>query len=112
VHRVVAAVVALLVGGVMIALIRSASDAPRLRVLAGAVIAVLLLQIAAGALVVELGLVAPLRALHIALASALWALVVLVTVLARVTAAVPFAATRQAAERHDTRQAPAGAATL
>jgi heme A synthase len=111
VHRVVAGIVALLVGGIMVALVRDASEDPRIRVIAAAVIAVVLLQIAAGALVVELGLAAPLRALHIALASALWALVVLVTVLVRATAAVPFAA-RQAAGRHETRHAPAGAATL
>jgi heme A synthase len=111
VHRVVAGIVALLVGGVMVALIRDANEVPRIRAIAAAVVAVVLLQIAAGALVVELGLAAPLRALHIALASALWALVVLVTVLVRVTAAVPYA-TRQAAGRHETRHAPAGAATL
>jgi heme A synthase len=110
-HRVVAGFVALLVVSVMVALVRKA-PAPRLRVIAGAVIAVVLLQIAAGALVVELGLAAPLRALHIALASALWALVVLVTALVRAGADVAFVAARPASKRPEPRHAPAGAATL
>jgi heme A synthase len=110
-HRVVAGFVALFVGGVMVTLIRSASNAPWLRAIAVAVIAVLLLQIAAGALAVELGLPAPVRALHIALASALWALVVLATVLvrSRQADAVPV---RSPVVRTDAVQAPAGAATL
>jgi heme A synthase len=109
-HRGVAGFVALFVVGVMVALIRSASDDPRLRVIAAAVIAALLLQVAAGALAVETGLPAPVRALHIALASALWALVVLATVLvrSRQTAVIPV---RSPMKRPDTVQAPAGVAT-
>jgi heme A synthase len=57
-----------------------------LQVVAMVVTGLIVLQIAAGALVVELGLPGAMRALHIALASGLWATVVLVAVLTRVHA--------------------------
>src|SRR6202022_4537095 len=82
-HRVIAGIVVLLVGITMgVVIRRNRGDRP-LRVAAMVVNALILLQIAAGALVVELGLPGAIRALHIALASALWATVMLVAVMAR-----------------------------
>jgi heme A synthase len=80
-HRVVAGVAVLLLGGVMavIARRRRAERAVRIGVLA--VNLLLVLQVAAGALVVELGLPAWSRGLHIALASLLWGTVVAVAAL-------------------------------
>lgn len=83
VHRTVAGVVVVLIGVAMgIVLRRSRGDAT-MRRWAMVVNLVLLLQIAAGALVVVLRLPAGVQALHIALASLLWATVVTVAVLAR-----------------------------
>lgn len=83
VHRVVAGVVVVLIGAAMgIVLRRSRGDAT-IRRWAMVVNLVLLLQIAAGALVVVLRLPSGIQALHIALASLLWASVVTVAVLAR-----------------------------
>jgi len=110
VHRVVAGFVGLLVIGVSIALLRNVHD-PSVRVIAGAIIVVVVLQIAAGAIAVETGLPAPVRALHIALASALWALVVLATVLVRSRQAEA-APIRSATKRPDAMQTPAGVAML
>jgi len=83
VHRVVAGIVVLLIGGVMAVVIRNhrGRGLRPIRVAAIAVTAVLLLQIAAGALVVDLRLPPAAQAVHLALASALWASVVMVTVL-------------------------------
>jgi heme A synthase len=110
VHRVAAGLVGLLVIGVSVALLRRARNDLGLRAIAGAAIAVVVLQVAAGALAVELGLPAPVRALHIALASALWALVVLATVLVRSRQAEAVAV-RSPVVRPDAMQAPVAAAT-
>ena len=83
VHRVVAGIVVLLIGAVMAAVIRRHRGDRALRRAAMAVNVALLLQIAAGALVVVLRLPAAVQGLHIALASLLWAAVVAVAVLTR-----------------------------
>jgi len=82
-HRFVAGVVVLLVcAGLAVVLRRHRGDRA-LRRAALAFYAVVVLQVAAGALVVDLRLPAGIQALHIALASALWATVVIVAVLTR-----------------------------
>lgn len=83
VHRVVAGVAVLLLGAVMGIVIRRHRGARGIRRAAMVVNLVLLLQIAAGALVVVLRLPAGVQALHIALASLLWGSVVGVAVLTR-----------------------------
>ncbi|MBV8194320.1 MAG: COX15/CtaA family protein [Candidatus Dormibacteraeota bacterium] len=83
VHRVVAGVVVLLIGAVMAVVIRRARDDRALRRAAMFVNVAVLLQIAAGALVVVLRLPAAVQGLHIALASLLWATVVAVAVMTR-----------------------------
>lgn len=83
VHRVVAGVVVMVIAVAMVAVLRRhlADRALRLAVIAVGV--VIVLQVAAGALVVDLRLPAGVQALHLALASALWASVVIVAVLTR-----------------------------
>lgn len=83
VHRVVAGVALIVIGGVMAVVIRRHRGERDIRMAAMAVNLVLLLQIAAGALVVVLRLPAGVQGLHIALASLLWAAVVWVAVLTR-----------------------------
>ncbi len=70
----------------------------------------LVLQVAAGALVVELGLPAWVRGLHLALASLLWGTVVVVAVFA--TQDAREAATVSDMQRTDSMRARAGAASL
>ena len=83
-HRFIAGIVVLLVGAAMGIVIRRNRGNRPVRFAAMIVNVFIVLQLAAGALVVELGLPGPIRALHIALASGLWATVVLVAVLTRV----------------------------
>ena len=83
VHRTVAGVVVILIGIAMGIVLRRSRGDVSIRRWAIVVNLVLLLQIAAGALVVVLRLPAGIQALHIALASLLWATVVTVAVLAR-----------------------------
>jgi protoheme IX farnesyltransferase len=83
VHRVVAGVALIVVGGVMAVVVRRHHGAADVRVAAMAVNLALLLQVAAGALVVVLRLPAGMQGLHIALASLLWATAVSVAVLTR-----------------------------
>ncbi|MBV8084510.1 MAG: heme A synthase [Chloroflexi bacterium] len=85
VHRVVAGVVVLLIGAVMGVVIRRMRERPSVRTFAMVVNIVIVLQIAAGALVVDFRLPAAAQALHVALASALWATVLTVTILVRRT---------------------------
>jgi heme A synthase len=80
-HRVVAAVVVILLGGLMAMILRRRRGDRPVRIAVMAVNLLLVLQVAAGALVVELGLPAWVRGLHIALASLLWGTVVTVAVL-------------------------------
>jgi heme A synthase len=82
-HRFIALLVVLLVGAAMGAVMRRHRGDRALRISAVAVSALVLLQVAAGALVVLLGLPPWVRALHLSLASALWATVFLVAVLTR-----------------------------
>lgn len=89
VHRVVAGVAVMLIGAVMGIIIRRHRGEAGIRRAAMVVNAVLLLQIAAGALVVVLRLPAGVQGLHIALASLLWGSVVAVAVLTRARAAQP-----------------------
>lgn len=82
-HRLVAGIVVLLLGYSMMRLRRAR---PGDRALHRATLAVTLLivaQVAAGALVVDLRLPAAVRAIHLALASALWACVVITAAIAR-----------------------------
>ena len=95
----------------MVSVLRRAAGASRFRVAALLVIAVLALQVAAGALAVELELPAAMRALHIALASGLWALVLLVAIAARAPVSHPAAAAAEASPREAWRT-PIGAASL
>ncbi|MBV8528276.1 MAG: COX15/CtaA family protein [Candidatus Dormibacteraeota bacterium] len=83
VHRTVAGVVVVLIGLAMGIVLRRSRGDTTIRRWAMVVNLVLVLQIAAGALVVVLRLPAGVQALHIALASLLWASVVTVAVLAR-----------------------------
>jgi heme A synthase len=80
-HRLVALVVVLILGGLMALIARRRRGDRAVRVGAMAVNLLLVLQVAAGALVVLLGLPAWVRGLHIALASLLWGSVVAVAVL-------------------------------
>jgi heme A synthase len=77
-HRLVALIVVLLLGGLMAMILRKRRGDRRVRIGVMAVNLMLVLQVAAGALVVELGLPAWVRGLHIALASLLWGSVVAV----------------------------------
>jgi heme A synthase len=82
-HRVVALVVVILLGGLMAMIGRRRKSDRGVRIGIVAVNALLVLQVAAGALVVLLALPAWARGLHIALASLLWGTVVFVAVLSR-----------------------------
>lgn len=97
VHRVVAGVAVLVILAVMWIVMRRHRGERGIREAAMIVDVVVLLQIAAGALVVVLRLPAGVQALHIALASLLWAGVVAVVVLARGRQPVPAPAGRQQA---------------
>jgi len=79
-HRLVALVVVLALGGLMAVIARRRRGDRVVRIGVMAVNLLLVLQVAAGALVVLLGLPAWVRGLHIALASLLWGSVVLVAV--------------------------------
>ncbi len=72
VHRLVAGVVVLLLGGLMAMILRRRRGDRGVRIGAMTVNLLLVLQVAAGALVVLLGMPAWVRGLHIALASLLW----------------------------------------
>jgi heme A synthase len=80
-HRLVALVVVVLLGGLMAMIARRRHGDRAIRAGVMAVNLMLVLQVAAGALVVLLGLPAWVRGLHIALASLLWGSVVAVAVL-------------------------------
>jgi heme A synthase len=80
-HRLVALIVVLLLGGLMAIIARRRRGDRVVRIGVMAVNLLLVLQVAAGALVVLLGLPAWVRGLHIALASLLWGTVVAVAVL-------------------------------
>jgi heme A synthase len=82
-HRCVAGVVVLLLGYSMMKLRRARVDDRALRRATLAVALLVVAQVAAGALLVDLRLPAAVRALHLALASGLWACVVVTAVLAR-----------------------------
>lgn len=85
-HRLVALVVVLLLGGLMAMIARRRRGDRAVRIGVVAVNLLLVLQVAAGALVVLLGLPAWVRGLHIALASLLWGSVVAVAVLSMLPA--------------------------
>jgi heme A synthase len=91
-HRLVAGVVVLLLGYSMAKLRRSRAGDRALRRATLAVTLLIVAQVIAGALVVDLHLPAAVRALHLALASALWACVVMTAVITR---GVPVAAVSQ-----------------
>ncbi|HEY7926522.1 MAG: heme A synthase [Candidatus Dormibacteria bacterium] len=82
-HRLVAGVVVLLLGYSMLRLHRAHPGDRALRRATLAVAMLVVVQVAAGALVVDLRLPAGVRALHLALASGLWACVVVTAVIAR-----------------------------
>lgn len=92
-HRVVAGVVVVLLGYSMMKLRRSRPGDRGLRLATLSVSLLIVLQVVAGALVVDLRLPAAVRALHLALASGLWACVVVTAVIAR---GAPVAETRSA----------------
>jgi heme A synthase len=96
-HRLVALIVVLLLGGLMAMIARRRRGDRAVRISVMAVNLLLVLQVAAGALVVLLGLPAWARGLHIALASLLWGSVVLVAVVSTLplNQPVPAAATRR-----------------
>ena len=80
-HRGIAAVAGVLLVCGVIASVRRYREQPGVRPAAWVVSGLLLVQVAAGALVVELRLPAAMRSLHEALASALWATTVLLALL-------------------------------
>ena len=98
-HRLVALVVVLLLGGLMAVIARRRRGDRVVRIGVMAVNLLLVLQVAAGALVVLLGLPAWVRGLHIALASLLWGSVVLVAVVSTLPVNEPVPAA--AAQRGD-----------
>ena len=83
VHRFVAAVAVVVIAGVMVSLIRNREVFAPVRRWAFAVCVIVVLQVTAGALVVDLRLPAAAQAVHLALASALWASLLIVAVLQR-----------------------------
>jgi heme A synthase len=82
-HRLVAGIVVLVLGYSMMRLRRARPDDRALRRATLAVTLLIVAQVAAGALVVDLRLPAAMRAIHLALASALWACVVITAVTTR-----------------------------
>jgi heme A synthase len=82
-HRLIAGIVVLLLGYTMATLRRARRDDRALRRATLAVTLLIVAQVAAGALVVDLHLPPAMRAIHLALASALWACVVMTAVIAR-----------------------------
>jgi heme A synthase len=88
-HRLVAGIVVLLLGYSMMKLRRSRRDDHALRLATLSVSLLIVAQVIAGALVVDLHLPAAVRAVHLALASALWGCVVMTAVIARGVSAVP-----------------------
>lgn len=82
-HRLVAGVVAVFLGWSVARIIRAYKGVRPVRMAAMAVNVVLLLQIAAGAVVVETRLPGYARGIHLALASLLWACAALLALLAR-----------------------------
>jgi heme A synthase len=82
-HRLVAGIVVLLLGYSMVKLRRSRPTDRALRLATVTVSLLVVAQVIAGALVVDLHLPAAVRAVHLALASALWGCVVLTAILAR-----------------------------
>jgi heme A synthase len=109
-HRVVAGVAVLLLGALMGVILRRRRGYRAVRIGVMAVNLLLVLQVAAGALVVELGLPAWIRGLHIALASLLWGSVVAVAVL--ITQAAAEASTAPASQRSEGIRPQAKAASL
>jgi heme A synthase len=88
-HRLFAGVVVLVLGYAMMKLRRARPGDRALRAATISVSLLIVAQVIAGALVVDLHLPAAVRALHLALASALWACVVMTAVISRgVSAAV------------------------
>jgi heme A synthase len=98
-HRLVALVVVLILGGLMAVIARRRRGDGAVRLGAMVVNLLLVLQVAAGALVVLLGLPAWVRGLHIALASLLWGAVVAVAALS--TLPIDEGAPAVAAQRGD-----------
>jgi heme A synthase len=88
-HRLVAGIVVLLLGYSMMKLRRSRRDDRALRLATLSVSLLIVAQVVAGALVVDLHLPAAVRAVHLALASALWACVVMTLVITRGVSAIP-----------------------
>ncbi len=82
-HRLVAGIVVILLGYSMMKLRRSRPGDARLRLATLSVTVLIVAQVIAGALVVDLHLPPAARAVHLALASALWACVVMSAVLTR-----------------------------
>jgi heme o synthase len=109
-HRFVALIVVLLLGGLMAMILRRRRGDRAVRIGVMSVNLLLVLQVAAGALVVELGLPAWVRGLHLALASLLWGTVVVVAVFA--TQDAREAATVSDTQRTDSLRNRAGAASL
>ncbi|MBJ7595111.1 MAG: heme A synthase [Candidatus Dormibacteraeota bacterium] len=82
-HRVVAAIVVLLLGYSMVKMRRARPGDRALRLATLSVTLLIVAQVAAGALLVDQHLPAAVRGIHLALASALWACVVVSAVIAR-----------------------------
>ena len=97
-HRFVAGVVALFLGWSVARVIRAFRGVRRVRIAAVAVNVMLLLQIVAGAVVVETRLPGVARGVHLALASLLWATAATLALLVRPR--VPAAQTARARQVH------------
>jgi heme A synthase len=111
VHRLVAGLVVLFIAGVMVSLVRNRAEPVAIRRWAGAVCAIAALQVAAGALVVDLRLPPAAQSVHLALASALWASVLIVAVLEGHVATAPDAGKVDVPMRERRPATPAGVAS-
>jgi protoheme IX farnesyltransferase len=81
-HRALAALIGLGVIGAMLSIVRRHPRSSAVRTTVGLTLAALAFQVAVGAAVVTLHLPAPLRALHLALAAAVWSGTVVLAVVA------------------------------
>jgi heme A synthase len=98
-HRLVAGIAVVLLGYSMMKLRRSRPEDRGLRLATLTVTLLIVAQVIAGALVVDLHLPPAARAVHLALASALWACVVITAVIARGVTAAEAAGGRSRVDR-------------
>jgi heme A synthase len=108
-HRIIAGGVVVLAGIAVMAIRRAVPHDRQLRVMAIVATALLLAQIVAGAVVVELKLPSAARGIHLALASALWVAFLLIALLTRTAA--PDAVPERRRSTHTESRPPAAVAS-